>query len=70
MLHIAGDDEFVPPEAQASMHAGLGTNPLVTLYDYPGQHHAFARPDGDHYDAASAGLANQRTLEFLRQHLA
>jgi len=70
MLHIAGNDEFVPPEAQTSMHAGLATNPLITLYDYPGQHHAFARPDGDHYDAASAELANQRTLEFLRRHLA
>ncbi|WP_417494630.1 dienelactone hydrolase family protein [Maricaulis sp.] len=69
MLHIAGTDEFVPPEAQARIHAGLGSNPLVTLHDYPGQPHAFARPNGDHSDAASAGLANQRTLDFLHRYL-
>lgn len=69
MLHIAGADQFVPAAAQAKMHAGLGSNPLITLHDYPGQPHAFARPDGDHYDASSAGLANSRTLEFLHRHL-
>ena len=69
MLHIAGDDQFVPAAAQARLHEGLGSNPLVTLHDYPGMEHAFARPDGLHYAADSANLANQRTLDFLHRHL-
>ena len=70
MLHIAGLDKFCPPEAQAQIHAALDGNPLVTLHDYPGMDHAFARNGGDHYDAAAAELANLRTLEFFVSHLA
>lgn len=69
MLHIAAADSFVSPAAQASLHQALDPNPLVTLHDYPGQEHAFARPGGTHYDAGSATLANRRTLEFLHCHL-
>jgi carboxymethylenebutenolidase len=69
MLHIAGKDQFVPPEAQAAIHQGLDSHPLVTLHDYPEDDHAFARPGGAHYNAASADLANQRTLDFLNRHL-
>ncbi len=69
MLHIAAKDGFVPPEAQAKIAAGLGSNPLVTLHSYAGQDHAFARTGGAHYDAAAATLANDRTLAFFRQHL-
>ena len=29
LLHIAGNDKFCPPEAQAQIHAGLNGNPLV-----------------------------------------
>jgi len=36
---------------------------------YPGQHHAFARHNGAHYNAAAAALANGRTSEFLHQQL-
>ncbi|WP_339746322.1 dienelactone hydrolase family protein [uncultured Maricaulis sp.] len=69
MLHIAGADGLTPPAAQASLYKGLAANPLVTLHDYPGQEHAFARPNGGHYDAESATIANRRTLEFLHLHL-
>jgi carboxymethylenebutenolidase len=69
LLHIAAADAFTPPAAQAEIHRRLDSNPLATLYDYPGQEHAFARPGGDHYDAASAKLADSRTLEFLHRHL-
>jgi len=70
MLHIAGLDKFCPPEAQAQIHAALDANPLVTLHDYPGMDHAFARIGGEHYDPASAEIANLRTLEFFVSHLA
>lgn len=69
MLHIAGQDQFCPPEAQTAIHAALAANPHVTIHDYPAQDHAFARPGGAHYDAAAAELANLRTLEFFVRHL-
>jgi carboxymethylenebutenolidase len=69
-LHIAGKDQFVPPEAQAKIKQGLQTNPMVTLYSYPEQDHAFARVGGQHYDKAAADLANKRTADFFKQHLA
>ena len=69
MLHVAVEDDFVPKDAQAAVHAALDGNPLVTLHDYPGQGHAFARVGGQHYDAASAELANRRTEAFFKVHL-
>jgi carboxymethylenebutenolidase len=70
MLHIAGDDKFCPPEAQAQIHAVLDANPLVTIHDYPGQDHAFGRLGGEHYNPLAAELANLRSLEFFVTHLA
>src|ERR1043166_9576674 len=35
MLHIAGNDQFCPPEAQAQIHGALDQNALAKLYDYP-----------------------------------
>jgi carboxymethylenebutenolidase len=69
MLHVAEKDQFVPPEAQKKIHAALDGNALVTLHDYPGMDHAFAREGGVHYDKACADLANGRTNTFFRQHL-
>jgi carboxymethylenebutenolidase len=51
------------------MHAALDGNPLITIHDYEGQDHAFAREGGEHYDEASATLANQRTLDFFKANL-
>ncbi|HEX4294354.1 MAG TPA: dienelactone hydrolase family protein [Rhizomicrobium sp.] len=69
MLHIAGKDQFTPPEAQKKMIDGLSPNPLVALHVYPEMDHAFARVGGAHYDKACADLANGRTSTFFRQHL-
>ena len=69
MLHIAEKDQFVPPEAQAAIIAGLKDNPHVTIHSYPEMDHAFARTGGQHYDKACADLANTRTETFFRQHL-
>ena len=67
MLHIAENDQFVPSEAQDQIKQGLSANPLVTINSYPGMDHAFARPGGEHYDAAD--LANSRTAAFFEEHL-
>ncbi|HOB12690.1 MAG TPA: dienelactone hydrolase family protein [Novosphingobium sp.] len=70
LLHIAGADQFVSPEAQAAMHAGLDDHPRVTLYDYPGMPHGFAAEMGDRRHDAEAELADSRTEAFLAEHLA
>jgi carboxymethylenebutenolidase len=69
MLHIAGKDSFTPPQAQTEIIDGLKANALVTIHTYPQMDHAFARVGGEHYDHASAELANTRTGTFFRQHL-
>jgi len=69
LMHVAEKDQFVPPEAQAAMRAGLEGNPHVTYHSYAGQDHAFARVGGEHYDAAAADLANSRTADFFKSHL-
>lgn len=70
MLHIAGKDQYCSPEAQTQIHEALDANPLVTIYDYPEQDHAFGRLGGQHYDAQAAELAHLRSLEFFVRHLA
>lgn len=69
MLHIAGKDEYVPPEAQAQITDALGDHAPVTLHHYPERDHAFARVGGAHYDAQDAASANARTLDFFKTHL-
>jgi carboxymethylenebutenolidase len=69
LLHIAEADEFVPGDAQTAVKSGLSGNSSVTVHSYPGMAHAFARKGGDHYDEASATLADGRTAEFLQSHL-
>ena len=67
LLHIAEEDQFVPKEAQALIVAALKNHPQVELYTYPGRDHAFAREGGEHYDAADAALAKDRTLGLLQE---
>src|SRR4029077_15055590 len=69
LLHLAEEDEFISKPAQAKIKAALASKPNATVYSYPGQHHAFARHNGAHYNAAAAALANGRTSEFLHRHL-
>jgi carboxymethylenebutenolidase len=69
MLHIAGADHFVPPEAAAKIHAGLDDHAKVTLHDYPGVDHGFATAFGKRRDEAAANLADARTEAFFAAHL-
>jgi carboxymethylenebutenolidase len=69
LMHLAEEDEFISKPAQGEIKAALASKPNATVYSYPGQHHAFARHNGAHYNAAAAKLANGRTSEFLHQHL-
>lgn len=69
VLHIAGQDQFVPPAAQSLIYDALNERPQITLYDYPDDDHAFARVGGEHYNVASAQRAMARTLTSLRNCL-
>src|SRR4029077_21022398 len=69
LMHLAEEDEFISKAAQAEIKAALAGKANATVHSYPGQHHAFARHNGTHYNAAAAALANRRTSEFLHQQL-
>jgi carboxymethylenebutenolidase len=70
LIHLAEADEFMPPAAQAAIREACEKRPNIEVFTYAGCHHAFSRHGGAHYDAAAATLANGRTWEFLKTHLA
>ena len=69
LMHIAGEDGFVPEEAQEKIVAALETKPNVEIHVYPGRDHAFARDGGKNYHAADAALADGRTEDFFARTL-
>ena len=69
MFHIAEEDGFCPKEAQAQVHAALDGHARVTIHDYAGMGHAFARAGGEHYNAGAAQSANDRSAAFFNAHL-
>lgn len=69
LLHMAGNDEYVSPNAQVSIQQELKDNPLATIYRYEGVSHGFSRAGSSAYRKEAAELAHDRTLAFLKQHL-
>ena len=69
MLHYAGLDQFAGPEVAKNVREAFAHDPRVTVWEYPKAGHAFARPGGSHFEAASADLADMRSLSFLVEHL-
>ncbi len=69
LLHMGENDEYVSPNAQASIQQELKDNPLVTIYRYEGVSHGFSRTGSSAYRKEAAELARDRTLAFLKQHL-
>jgi carboxymethylenebutenolidase len=65
LMHLAGEDEFMPAAARVAIKAALAGKPNVQVFTYEGCNHAFSRHNGAHYDAKAAALANQRTWAFL-----
>jgi len=70
MLHIAEKDRFSSAEEITKVTKTLAGNGNVKIHLYEGRDHAFARQGGEHYDAAAAKLANDRTVSFFKEHLA
>jgi carboxymethylenebutenolidase len=69
LMHLAGEDEFMDNASQATINKELADNPHIKIHTYPGRNHAFARPNGDHYDSKDAEKANARTVAFFKEHL-
>ena len=69
ILHLAEQDQFVPPEVQEQIKAGVKDHPLVTVYSYAEVDHAFGRVGGKAYVAEAAELAESRTLALFRESL-
>jgi len=69
MLHIAGLDKFVPPPVREKILKSMARNPVISAHVYEGVDHAFARPNGQNYNAEAATLANQRTEAFFEEKL-
>lgn len=69
MLHVAANDELCTPEAHDAIISTLSGNSNVTLHEYAGAGHAFALEGGHNYHSDAAALANQRSSDYLRQHL-
>lgn len=70
MLHIPTEDGFVDKDTQAKMHEGLDDHPRVTLHDYAGLDHGFATEFGKRRSEQAAQLADNRTADFFKTHLA
>jgi carboxymethylenebutenolidase len=69
MLHYAGLDQFAGPEVAKHVRETFKNDARVSVWEYPKAGHAFARPGGAHFEAASADLADMRSLSFLIEHL-
>ena len=69
LLHVAEEDQFVPSRPQALILAALKNHRQIEIHTYPGRDHAFARPGGEHYDAADAALADEPHPRLLQDEI-
>ena len=67
VLHFAGADTHVPPEAVARIRAALVGIEGVETHVYPGVGHAFYHPQRASYDRPAAWMSHSRTIAALRR---
>lgn len=67
LIHFGGADDHIGPDQAEAVH---NAHPEVTIYTYEGAPHAFANPDRPSYKADAAKLADERSLDFLKIHIA
>ena len=70
--HFGEDDQLIDIDTVREFKASLeSADDKHAVYIYPNAGHAFSNDTrSDSYDAAAAGVAKTRTLEFLEQNLA
>jgi carboxymethylenebutenolidase len=68
MLHFGAKDDHIGKDQVEAVRAA---HPEVEIFVYEGVGHAFNRDaDPAHYNAAAAKLARERSLAFLKSHIA
>jgi carboxymethylenebutenolidase len=67
LLHFAGNDRYVPPQAAARIRKSLAKLADFESYAYPGADHAFNCKERPSYDKPAAGMAHSRSIAFLRR---
>ena len=67
LYHFGALDRSIPPDAVERIRQA---NPSGELHVYPGADHGFDCRDRAAYSPADAELAFERTVRFLREHLA
>ena len=69
VLHIAEQDGFYPPEAQAAIRQAFAARTEVEIHTYPGCGHAFAAEGRPQFDKPATLMAYSRSLALLRRVL-
>ena len=67
LLHFGGADTHIGPE---QIEAVRSAHPEVTIYVYEGAEHGFNCDQRGSYNPEAAKLARERSLEFLKTHIA
>jgi len=67
LLHFGGADTHIGPE---QIEAVRSAHPDVTIYVYEGAEHGFNCDQRSSYNPDAAKLARERSLEFLKKHIA
>lgn len=71
MIHLPELDARVASTVRPFVQALKAAGKNVTLYEYPGAHHAFNNDtSAERYNEAAAKLAWKRTTDFFKAHLA
>ena len=69
MLHMPEFDDYADKVIQAQLHGAFDDHPLVTIYEYPGEHHGFACTLGKRRSETAASRADERTAAFLAANI-
>lgn len=69
VLHFAEQDVYCDASARTTIGEVLGRLPKAEIYSYPGVDHAFARPNGMHFDKPAALMAHERSIGALKREI-
>lgn len=69
ILHIAEQDKWVQGEALGVIETEVAKRNGWESYVYPNCDHAFARPNGMHFDAEANALSVERSMTFIEHNL-
>lgn len=64
-LHLGAEDPLTPPSEVDAITSALRDNPDAEIFTYPGATHNFAVPGVPGYDAAVAGLSEERVFALF-----